>query len=190
MYRASWVERAWTASSMPVFLEKIILPLCVVIVGFLVFTNPMGFDWTQRITGSIAIVFAAYFVAHSLHKTDAAAPAPAELSKVFVAPEVTPKYLAGLYSANTTIQSDKLAAAYIGKWIKVSAKVTDAVNRDKYGVAILSDSDGVGLALIFAPKWRESIAGLPSGSEIIVIGKISKATSRVVLLDDCELAAP
>jgi len=190
MYRASWVERAWVASSMPVFLEKIILPLCVVIVGFLVFTNPMGFDWAQRITGSFAIIFAAYFVAYSLHRAENVTPAPAEAAKVTVAPEVTVKYLTGIYTANTSIQADKLIAAYIGKWLKLSVKVSDTLSRGEGGAAILSASDGVGLALTFTSKWRDPLVALPPGSEVTIIGRIDKVTSNVVLLDHCELIAP
>ena len=38
---------------MPVFLEKFLLPLAVALVVLIAGTNPMRFDWTQRITGSL-----------------------------------------------------------------------------------------------------------------------------------------
>lgn len=34
----------------------------------LALTNPMKYDAVQRITGTTALVFAAYFVAHTLYK--------------------------------------------------------------------------------------------------------------------------
>lgn len=36
----------------------------------------MNFDWTQRITGGIVVVFAAYFIAHTLYRKDVPPPAP------------------------------------------------------------------------------------------------------------------
>jgi hypothetical protein len=50
----------------PIFLEKFILPLLVVLVAALAITNPMKFDVVQRITGALAIIFIAYFASHTL----------------------------------------------------------------------------------------------------------------------------
>jgi hypothetical protein len=52
----------------PVFLEKFLLPLAVALVALIAGTNPMKFDWTQRVTGGLAIVFMAYFIAHTVHQ--------------------------------------------------------------------------------------------------------------------------
>jgi len=60
----------------PTFLEKFVLPLFTATVILLVWTNPMGFDTTQRITGAAAIIFAAFFVAHTLHKKPDSKSAP------------------------------------------------------------------------------------------------------------------
>lgn len=64
----SWSERIWCETSVPVFLEKFILPLFAALVLVLAVTNPINLDWVQRVTGSLAIIFAAYFVAHTVYK--------------------------------------------------------------------------------------------------------------------------
>jgi hypothetical protein len=51
----------------PVFLEKFLLPLFVTVLVAVAVTNPMKFDATQRITGVLALSFAAYFISHTLH---------------------------------------------------------------------------------------------------------------------------
>lgn len=53
---------------MPVFLERFLLPLFAAAVLAIALTNPMRFDRTQRVTGSFALIFAAYFVAHTTFK--------------------------------------------------------------------------------------------------------------------------
>jgi hypothetical protein len=58
----------WHNSAVPVFLERFILPLCAGTVILLALTNPMKFDATQRVTGTAALLFVAYFVAHTVYK--------------------------------------------------------------------------------------------------------------------------
>jgi hypothetical protein len=69
--------RLWHKTVVPVFLEKFILPLFAAAVIILALTNPMGFDRTQRITGSFALIFLAYFVARTVYKKTHPAPAGA-----------------------------------------------------------------------------------------------------------------
>ena len=76
MNRASLGERIWYETSVPVFLERYLLPVAATLTVLVVFTNPMNFDWTQRITGALALIFAAYFIAHTVHKHPAK-PSPA-----------------------------------------------------------------------------------------------------------------
>jgi hypothetical protein len=71
----SALERYWYAYFVPVFLELYLLPVTAALTVIVIVTNPMGFDWRQRITGGAALVFASYFVAHTVHKT-AKAPDP------------------------------------------------------------------------------------------------------------------
>jgi len=50
-----------------IFLERFVLSAFAGAVLILVFTNPMRFDWTQRITGAVGLLFLAYFAAHTAH---------------------------------------------------------------------------------------------------------------------------
>jgi hypothetical protein len=52
----------------PIFVERFILPLCAALVILLAVTNPMGFDNTQRVTGSVTLILLAYFLAHTIYK--------------------------------------------------------------------------------------------------------------------------
>ena len=51
---------------MPIFLERFLLPVVVAIVALLM-TNVTKLDWTQRITGVLAIFFVAYFISHTVY---------------------------------------------------------------------------------------------------------------------------
>ena len=52
---------------MPVFLEKVVLPVGVALITGLVLINPMKFDWSSRISLFIGVLALGYFVAHQLH---------------------------------------------------------------------------------------------------------------------------
>ncbi len=54
--------------SVPVFLERFVLAVCATALVAIMLVNPMKFDWTQRITLSLAILLLAYFAAHTVHK--------------------------------------------------------------------------------------------------------------------------
>lgn len=66
----------WHNSAVPVFLERFILPAFAATVVLLAVANPMKFDTTQRVTGVIALIFAAYFVAHTVYKAPQNAQSP------------------------------------------------------------------------------------------------------------------
>lgn len=53
---------------MPVFVEKLLIPLAVAVFLALAFTNPMGFDWIQRITGLVGTLSFASFISYTLHR--------------------------------------------------------------------------------------------------------------------------
>ena len=52
---------------MPIFLEKLVLPVLAAAVTILIFVNPMKFDWRQRLSLFIAVIALAYFISHSLY---------------------------------------------------------------------------------------------------------------------------
>lgn len=61
-------RRVWHKTAVPIFLERFILPLFVIVVFALAVTNPMGFDKTQRIIGVLVLVLLAFLVAYTIHK--------------------------------------------------------------------------------------------------------------------------
>lgn len=78
MTRASLGERIWYETSVPVFLERFLLPaLATALIG-VILINPFKLDWQQQASLAIAVVAVAYFVGHTVHKFPArqsAAPA-------------------------------------------------------------------------------------------------------------------
>lgn len=58
----------WYKTAVPIFLERFVLAVCAAGIIALII-NPMKFDNTQRATLSLAIVFFAYFVAHTVYVT-------------------------------------------------------------------------------------------------------------------------
>lgn len=52
---------------MPVFLEKVILPVLVTAGAAILIVNPMKFDWESRISLFVGLLAIGYFVSHQLH---------------------------------------------------------------------------------------------------------------------------
>jgi hypothetical protein len=52
----------------PIFIERFVLPVFAAVVVLLAITNPMGFDKIQRVTGSMILILAAFFLAHTIYK--------------------------------------------------------------------------------------------------------------------------
>jgi hypothetical protein len=62
------VEWLWHKTAVPIFVERFLLSVLAGIIVLLLLSNPMKFDNTQRVTGILAVIFLAYFAAHSIHK--------------------------------------------------------------------------------------------------------------------------
>ncbi len=63
----AFLERVWYDTSVPVFLERFILPaLATVLIG-VILLNPFKFDFQQQGALAIAVVALAYFVGHTVH---------------------------------------------------------------------------------------------------------------------------
>jgi hypothetical protein len=54
----------------PVFLKNYLLQIFYALTISVIFTNPMSLDWTQRITFGLALMLAAYGVAHTVYKKE------------------------------------------------------------------------------------------------------------------------
>jgi hypothetical protein len=67
MSRATFAERIWWETDVPVFFEKFILPFLATSIVVLIWTNPMKFDWPSRIGLCIGLFAFAYVAAHQIH---------------------------------------------------------------------------------------------------------------------------
>src|SRR5712692_5211100 len=136
MNRASLAQRTWYETSVPVFLERFLLPVLAAVLIGVILLNPFKFDRQQQGSLAVAVIALAYFVSRTVHRTkdepqrdqssrstaveDAL---PAGTERVSVPENITVEYLVDLYETNTSLQADKLAFNYIGKWMKISATV-------------------------------------------------------------------
>jgi hypothetical protein len=57
----------WYKTAVPVFLERGFIALCVTAIVVILFTNPMKFDTTQKVTACLGLLCFAYFAAHTVH---------------------------------------------------------------------------------------------------------------------------
>lgn len=69
MNRAYLIQKIWYESYLPVFLEKFVLPVLAASVVALIVLNPLKWDWRQRISLFLGVLFLAYFVAYTLYKS-------------------------------------------------------------------------------------------------------------------------
>jgi hypothetical protein len=67
----------WHKASVPLFIERFVLPVFAGIVILVAVTNPMRFDVIQRISGTILLISAALFISQTWYKKTAAATLPA-----------------------------------------------------------------------------------------------------------------
>jgi membrane protein implicated in regulation of membrane protease activity len=56
------------AAYMPVFIERIVAPLLVFIVTGVIWQNPFKWDWQQKSTLFLAVLFLAYFFTYSSYR--------------------------------------------------------------------------------------------------------------------------
>jgi hypothetical protein len=114
-----------------IFLERFVLSAFAGAVLILVLTNPMRFDWTQRITGAVGLLFLAYFAAHTAHllnqKEESAS--QAHLTQTPLASDAKPvpePPASATTSTTSNLPEDKVAAqfpkdqVYEGEWGKHS----------------------------------------------------------------------
>jgi len=86
------------------------------------------------------------------------------LEKATDSVSLSPSQLIKLYEGRTTIQGEKLAAVYEGKWITVSGKVRDVEKHYLGGARILLDQDnGPPVFLAFAKGVSDAVSVLGKG---------------------------
>ena len=106
-------------------------------------------------------------------------------SKVFI--DVSPAYLMDLYKDRTSVQGDALAAAYIGKWIVVTAKVRDIYRLSDEFVAQVYDSDDRFTSARFSKEGSEKISHIAHGTTIKIRGEILEVDNMRLKLRECDL---
>lgn len=125
---------------------------------------------------------------------------PVSGDRAFV--DVSPQYLTGFYDAHTAIQGQALAAAYIGKWIRLSAPFGDVWPWDgtfsqvtfQSGSFNLYDANGLLLRSTLVYMYcqdrteAEKFGTLQPGTPITVLGQIERVTFGTLHLGNCELA--
>jgi hypothetical protein len=118
---------------------------------------------------------------------------PPRGERVFVEESVTLEYLSGLYRERTHIQGDKLGAAYIGKWIRVTGKVAFATPLWEDGASVSlelePDRDGFRSAYLVFLAGRERLEALRPKDVITVVGRIQRFDKSEMELQECELLA-
>jgi hypothetical protein len=112
---------------------------------------------------------------------------PASKPRVFVGPNVTLNYLSNLFAGRTSIEGNRLAQPYIGKWIRVSLNVSN-ISHHTNDILVLAEYEKFKLAaMTFAESWVDRLSILTRGDKINAIGMIAKVALSTVDLDDCEL---
>jgi len=120
--------------------------------------------------------------------------APTSDNRIFVAVDAT--YFATLYRTHSTAQADIAAQSYLGKWIKTAGEVGD-VRRDQflgsdsvYVTITIPAKDSLRMYVILAKftqsPYKERVLILNRGEQINLIGKIDKADSMGLFLEECE----
>jgi hypothetical protein len=105
--------------------------------------------------------------------------------------DVTPEYLAGLFKGLTSIQGQKLADTYLGKWMKVSGPLGDVGEFDVAGTQVVFNH---GTYEVIVYMWfhdedyvNDRLSILKKGDRITVLGEIDRIRSVDVQLKHCQL---
>jgi hypothetical protein len=101
--------------------------------------------------------------------------------------DTTPQYLMELYKDRLKIQGDKLAEQYIGKWIKVSGKVSNVY--DNWVLMKEPDNFLKSTNIHFHNRWKERFHLLQTDQVITISGQITSIGLFDLNLDNCELVS-
>ena len=116
--------------------------------------------------------------------------------RAFLSHTQDPDFLHNLYRDRTTIQADKLAAIYVGKWMKVRGIVNNVMelSPNETSVSIIPPSDvskpipnSLSLTVLFFEGDKERLELLCAGDEMSAIGKIKRISMADLSLVEGEL---
>lgn len=119
---------------------------------------------------------------------------PKREGREYVPDEVTPQFLRDLYRNHTTIQADKLAKAYLGKWMRIEANVLNVIQMGDT-VAIQTrrkeapdhTREGMSITWLTLHSGFDRAEMLRAGDRVVGEGQISKIDTFAVDLDPAEL---
>jgi hypothetical protein len=98
-----------------------------------------------------------------------------------------PERLCAFFKDATTAQGKRLVQPYIGKWMRVSGKVSNVgdshISFRNFGVA------GVLIIMFFDDKWSDRISVLEMGTTVTVLGQIREIDVLGLQLRNCELVS-
>lgn len=110
--------------------------------------------------------------------------------RIFVGPDVTPEYLFSLYESYTSIQADKLAAAFIGKWMRISGTLDEVLPVEQASIVTMERPDALSFKYVymyFDNSWTDRLSMLKHGNPITVVGEISEIGRPLMRLRNREL---
>jgi hypothetical protein len=113
---------------------------------------------------------------------------------VFV--DVTPAYLLNFYKEHIGVQADKLAEAYVGKWMKVSGRLGNVERflEISWRATFEQSTEEIVLQggfitmMFYEQKWIDRLAVLRRGDKINVIGQIRMMVASSLVLEKCQLS--
>jgi hypothetical protein len=118
-------------------------------------------------------------------------PPPKREDRIFVGSAITYAYLTSLYKDKTEFHAAVSAQPFIGKWMRVSGRVTHvgAWDYEFMSVGIKTDEQEEITLFFDDEKWIAPLSVLGFGDHIVVDGEISQIGPATLTLYNCELVA-
>ncbi|MGO9330078.1 MAG: hypothetical protein ACLQJ0_18445 [Steroidobacteraceae bacterium] len=102
--------------------------------------------------------------------------------------DVNPNYLISLYEGKLSSQGDMLFAPYVGKWIKLTARVEDVSAKSVFSIIQVTDNHTRGITMLFDEASADRLSVLTRGQSISLLCQIAKSSETLLLLNHCEFA--
>jgi hypothetical protein len=205
--------------SIPIFLERIILPALATLLIMVAVSNQFSRSVQDRIKGSVLVLALSYAVSWTLHQYNrkkvlisstgnghktatllrpepiSPATVPATGSDGRIIFTIRPEQLIKMCDGLITVEADRMMAPYVGKWINVAGSVNDVTafgefSRLSLDVPVGSLGDSIRANMMF--NWKaqgDRMSLLRKGDQISASGKINSVTGRVFHAVDSELIA-
>jgi hypothetical protein len=106
---------------------------------------------------------------------------------------VTPEHLTSFFQqGHTSIQAERLAEAFIGKWMEISGPLGDVLRvTDTHRMVVIEGRSlykNNQVYMYFREKeWADRLATLKPGDRVTIVGRIENVVSQSISLGNCEL---